>query len=328
MFRGWEKISITTDAGEAVEAVAPLVVSASRSTDIPAFYSEWLMNRLKSGYVARVNPFNRKLHYVSFANVRVVVFWSKNPAPLVPHLPELDGMGIRYTFQFTLNDYEAEGYESGLPPLAERIATFRALARATGGGRVVWRFDPLLLTDSLDVPHLLEKIARVGDALSGATSRLVISFADIGNYRKVRANLARRGIRGREFTPGEMLELGEQLGPLAAGWGMTVATCAEAVDLARFGITHNKCIDDELMVRSFPRDRELMRFLGGTDGRYKPRPDLKDKGQRKLCGCIASKDIGMYDTCPHLCVYCYANASEEAVARNRARHDPTADRLV
>jgi len=328
MFRGWDKVTITTDGGHEVEAVAPLIISASRSTDIPAFYPEWFMNRLKAGYLARRNPFNGRLHYVSFAKARAVVFWSKNPAPLMPHLSELDRMGIHYYFQFTLNDYEDEGYEPGLPSLAERVATFRELSSMIGGERVIWRFDPLMLTDRLDVSAVLDKIARVGGALADATSQLVISFVDIDDYRKVRASLTRHGIRAREFTCDEMLELGEQLAPLGAGWGMTVATCAEAVDLERFGIVRNRCIDDELLVRLFPQDRELMAFLGAVDGRYTPQSDLKDKGQRKLCGCIVSKDIGTYDTCPHLCAYCYANASEKAVAHNRARHDPAADRLA
>ena len=328
MFRGWDKVTITTDSGDTVEAVAPLIISASRSTDIPAFYPEWFMNRLKGGYLARRNPFNGRLHYVSFDHVRVVVFWSKDPAPLMPHLPELDRMGIHYYFQFTLNDYEAEGYEPGVPPFAERVATFRRLADTIGRERVIWRFDPLLLTDRLAVPALLAKIARVGDALADATSRLVISFVDIDDYRKVRANLARRGVRAREFTADEMIAFGERLAPLATGWGMTAATCAETVDLSRFGIVPNKCIDDELLVRLFPGDHRLMSFLGAEDGRYVARPDLKDKGQRKLCRCIVSKDIGAYASCPHLCAYCYANASGNAVARNRERHDPAADRLV
>jgi hypothetical protein len=327
MFRGWDKVTITTDGGDQVEAVAPLIISASRSTDIPAFYPEWFMNRLKAGYLARRNPFNGKLHYVSFLNARVIVFWSKNPAPLMPRLPELDRMGIGYYFQFTLNDYGNEGYEPGVPPLDERLATFRRLADTVGSDRLIWRFDPLLLTDCLDVPAVLAKVERVGDALAGATSRLVVSFADIDGYRKVRTNLARRGVPAREFTVDEMMTFGEQLAPLAAGWGMTAATCAQAVDLSRFGIVHNRCIDDELLARLFPGDRALMAFLGAGDGRYIPRSDLKDKGQRKLCRCILSKDIGTYNTCPHLCAYCYANASDNTVTRNRAKHDPTADRM-
>ena len=115
------KLTIITQSGQTIEALAPVIISASRSTDIPAFYAKWFINRLRAGYCVWYNPFNQKPTYVSFANCKVVVFWTKNPKPLIPYLHELDERGIHYYFQFTVNDYEAEGFEPNVRPLTERI---------------------------------------------------------------------------------------------------------------------------------------------------------------------------------------------------------------
>ncbi|MDX9866535.1 MAG: DUF1848 domain-containing protein [Kiritimatiellia bacterium] len=307
--------------GKARPAVEPVIVSASRSTDIPAFFPEWLVKSLARGVVEWINPFTRVPQEVSFRKTRVMVFWSKNPQPLIPHLPEIEKRGLHYYFQYTVNDYGNEGLEPHVPPLAQRIATFKALSERLGKRRVIWRFDPLILTDALSVPGLLEKCRRVGDALAPYTEKLVFSFADILTYARVARNLARAGIRAREFRPDEMRAFAAGIAGLNKGWGLQLATCAEKMDLASYGISHNRCIDDRLMIELFPHDPALMAFLG-----YRPdlfaapsRPHLKDKGQRKACGCIVSKDIGMYNTCPHLCAYCYANTSAQDRGKPAAR---------
>ncbi|NTV67615.1 MAG: DUF1848 domain-containing protein, partial [Chlorobaculum sp.] len=191
-FRGWEKLPLRIETGETVEAVAPVIVSASRATDIPAFQTEWFIARLRAGYAEWRNPFNpRQTQYVSFRKTRAVIFWSKNPAPLLPCLPEIEAMGLNYYFQFTLNEYEAEGLEPGLPPLAERVETFRRLAERIGPERVIWRFDPLVLTERITADSLLDRISRLAGLLCGCTRKLVISFADIQRYRAVRRRLSR-----------------------------------------------------------------------------------------------------------------------------------------
>ena len=144
-----QKLTITTDSGATVEAQAPVIISASRSTDIPAFHAQWFIDRLKAGYVVWVNPFNRQPMVVSFKNTKVVVFWSKNPQPIIPYLKELDDRGIHYYFHFTLNDYEQEGFEPNVPPLRERIETFKSLSGRIGKEKVIWRFDPLIVTPTL-----------------------------------------------------------------------------------------------------------------------------------------------------------------------------------
>ena len=323
-FKQWEKIAVETPEGRA-EAIAPVILSVSRATDVPAFYADWFMNRLKAGYFKWVNPFNtHQVQYVSTSKARVIVFWSKNPKPMLEHLDELDGMGIHYYFQFTLNDYDAEGYEPKVPRVARRMETFHALAERIGPERVIWRMDPLLLTDRVGIPELLAKADAIAGGLRGATRKLVFSYADITAYGAVQRNLQQSGIRAREFTTDEMNEVAAGLVEIARVNGITeVATCSEKLDQEALGVKHNRCVDDELMIRLWKDDRALMDFLGYEGEALfgaSERPYLKDKGQRKECGCIVSKDIGRYGTCPHLCVYCYANHSEKMVRNNFAAH--------
>lgn len=314
----------------AVSEIAPVIVSASRATDIPAFYGEWFVRRLAAGHLVWTNPFNRQQRqHVSFSRTRVIVFWSKNPAPLERFLPELDDRRINYYFTFTLNDYEQEGLEGNVPPLAERLATFRRLAERLGPERVIWRFDPILLGGGLTPEHILEKIQRIGDALHSHTRKLVISFGDVALYRKVRENLKKAG-HGDIAEPDSaaVLEIAKGLQRLNEEWGLEIATCAEQADLGEFGISHNRCVDDELLARAFPEDRELLAFLGrGLFTERPPGNPLKDKSQRKACGCIVSKDIGRYDTCPHRCVYCYANSSFAQADEAHRRHKPEGEEI-
>ena len=297
MFKGWEKLRIETFEGEK-EAIAPLIISASRATDIPAFHHKWFLQQFDNGYVKWKNPFNQQNQFVSLAKTRVIVFWTKDPKPLMEWLFILDQRKINYYFNFTLNNYQTELLEPKVPPLLERLETFMLLSEKIGKERVIWRFDPLILGDGLKVAGLLEKINQVGEILAPYTETLVISFIDLLAYAKVKRNL---GKRWREFEMEEMETLASGLSKLNQNWKLQLATCAEKINLEQFGVTHHHCIDDRLMRRIFRSDQVLMNFLGDEI------KQLKDRGQRKACGCIVSKDIGCYNTCKHFCTYCYAN---------------------
>ena len=327
------KVKIRLDNGQLAEAQAPVIVSASRSTDIPAFYADWFLHRLKVGFSAWTNPFNGVKSYVAYDNTRVIVFWSKNPKPLLAEggcLDYLAEKGINSYIQYTLNDYAAEKLERGVPALQERIDTFKRLVDKLGFGKVIWRFDPMILTDQIGCDDLLAKIEKIGDQLKGYTEKLVFSYADIRTYRKVQVNLEKNAVNYREFEQEDMLYIAENLARLNSRWGFALATCGEKIDIDQFGILHNKCIDDDLMIRYFSDDQKLMDFLGveiiNEGDLFNPgvkiikHKDNKDKGQRQLCGCIVSKDIGEYNTCPHLCEYCYANASKDVAVRNWQQH--------
>ena len=181
----WTKNKIRLDSGEIVDAQSPIIVSASRSTDIPAFYADWFFNRLERGYSAWTNPFNGSKCYISYQNTRFIVFWSKNPKPLIPYLAKLRARNIGCYIQFTLNDYVSEGLEKSVPSVDERIHTFKELVGILGYGSVIWRFDPLVLTDTISVDDLIRKIEYIGDNLKGYTKKLVFSFVDIALYKKV-----------------------------------------------------------------------------------------------------------------------------------------------
>lgn len=326
----WQKTNIKRDNGMMAEAQVPVIISASRSTDIPAFYADWFFHRLEVGYSAWTNPFNGVKSYVSYQNTRFIVFWSKNPEPLLEHLDYLEERHINCYIQYTLNDYVNEGLEKGVPPLEIRIDTFKRLVERLGKGKVIWRFDPLILTDIVGLDDLLAKVENIGDQLQGYTEKLVFSYADINLYKKVKANLKNSHINYQEWTTAQMEEFAQKLSELNQKWHYQLATCGEKIDIEQYGIQHNRCVDDDLMIRFAHHDKALMDFLGVeiTDGDlFDPKPtiikhrDNRDKGQRQFCGCIVSKDIGEYNTCPHLCEYCYANASKEKAFENYSKHE-------
>ena len=348
----WDKIKIQRENGEWVEAQAPLIVSASRSTDIPAFYADWFFHRLKVGYSAWTNPFNGVKSYISYKNTRFIVFWSKNPHPIIKHLDYLKEQNIGCYFQYSLNDYVNEGLERGVPPLDFRINTFKQLVDKLGKGHVIWRYDPLLLTTNISQDDLLEKISKIGDNLQGYTEKLVFSFADILLYRKVKNNLEKNNIPYIDWTEEMMQNFAKQLVQFNKKWNYELATCGERLSFER--VAHNHCIDDELIIRFAYHDKKLMEFLKVKtypmpsadifgdipalpsdsillpNGTYATHGNNQDKGQRQFCGCINSKDIGEYNTCPHLCEYCYANTSKEIALKNYRQYakDKTKESIV
>lgn len=323
--------------GTFADGQAPVIISASRATDIPAFYADWFVARWKAGYVRWRNPFNGADTYVSFSKARAVVFWSKNPRPLMPHLAFLDEHVPNFYFQFTLNDYERDGFEPHLPSLEARIDTFCELSERVGRQRVIWRFDPLILSPTAGMDELLRRIETIGDRLHRHTDRLIFSFADIAGYRNASRNMAASA--HREFAEGDISRFANGLQALNQNWGLRMATCAEAAALEQYGIEHSRCIDDRLMADIFRHDEPLMDFLGlprqnnslwSADREATFSHSNKDRGQRPLCLCARSKDIGVYSSCPHGCTYCYANVSADAARRNYERfcRQPDRDSIV
>lgn len=297
-----------------------MIISASRRTDIPAFYSEWFMNRIRAGYCTVPNPFNRSQVAVvplQPADVDVIVFWTRNPRPLFPHLAELDRRGYRYYFQYTIMD-NPRAIDPKSPPVEAAIATFRELAGLVGNERVIWRYDPIVLSEVTPVAFHAAAHARIAEALEGFTVRNVVSILDI--YRKAQKRLAALsevGIVVEEVGPSAMpahlAELLRTLAATAGARGMEIVSCAEELDLRRYGIAPGKCVDDDYIARTFG-----LRVAG-----------KKDPAQRNACGCVASKDIGMYDSCLFGCQYCYATSSfERAKLNHDAEHHANSPSLL
>lgn len=333
----WPKITIQTKNGSK-PAIAPLVISASRATDIPAFHAKWFMNRLRAGYCLWENAFNsRQQQYVSFEKCKVIVFWSKNPQALMPWLSEIEARGYQYYFQYTLNDYEQEYLEPRIPQLAQRIATFQKLADRIGKHRVIWRFDPIILGNTLTIESILERVQRLAEQLAPYTEKIVFSFLDL--YKKTENNLKKVDPLLRSPNDVEMQHLAEGLVRInnSLSTPLILSTCAERLDLHSLGIEHNKCVDPELLVRLCPTSAEVQNVYAkatpAKQGSLIPTtPPLiaetaKDIGQRTPCGCAPSKDIGRYNTCMHLCAYCYANQSKTAVINGMNDVNITNERL-
>lgn len=326
----WENKKIIIN-GEAINALSPIIISASRATDLPAFYADWFVKSLEMGYCEWKNPFNGKIHYISLQEVQMAVFWSKFPKNIFQHLNFIETKIPNFYFQYTLNDYDAEKIEKNVPNLDARIKAFKELSNLIGKDRVIWRFDPLILGGNLDIKTLLLRIENIANQLVGYTEKLVFSFLDL--YEKTRRNLQNENIKFVDWNEEQMSEFAMKLAQMnSQKWNFKLATCSEKIDFSEFGISHNKCVDDELILQILAKKYEktggkfekLVNFLGfkytqnlfGEVFEKTKYKDLKDKGQRTECGCIMSKDIGFYNSCPFGCVYCYANVSPNSAMQN------------
>lgn len=293
-----------------------MIISASRRTDIPAFYSEWFMNRLRAGWCLVPNPRNMKqVSRVSLdpQEVDAIVFWSKNPVPMLPHLDELDRMGFRYYFQFSLNDYPRE-LEPNIPCLDERLRTFLNLSQHIGALRVVWRYDPIIISNRTPIEFHRERFSWIAEELRGATHRVVVSIVDF--YEKTEQRLSQLEQEGFSFdkeaaSSTNMVSLLKDLATIAKKQDMEIFTCAEEHDFNEVGIPPSRCIDERLLNRGW-----------SLNLRYR-----KDPTQRKFCLCMVSKDIGINDTCIHGCPYCYSTRNYALAKRRHSEHDPDSPAL-
>ena len=281
-----------------------MIISASRRTDIPALYSEWLFRRLQEGFVYVPNPRNSKrLTKVELDPVGVdcLVFWTKNPRAMLSKLPALDAMGYRYYFQFTLTPYD-QNLEKRLPPKTELIETFKRLSDKVGPHRVIWRYDPIIFSEKFDEVYHLQQFEAICKALAGYTKQCTISFLDM--YAKIRGRMKIMGFREAEETMRKRFSQG--VVAIAKEHKLVVASCSEQGDLAACGIKPASCIDAALIAQ-----------LAGY-----PLAAKKDANQRNACGCCGSIDIGVYDSCSLGCVYCYATTSEKKALQFAKQHDP------
>lgn len=274
-----------------------MILSASRRCDIPAHFSNWFFYRIKEGYAYVRNPF--QFHQISHVNlspdvVDCIVFWSKNPYPMLSRLSDL--AGYLYYFQFTLNAYGKE-IEPNLPDLSARIHTFQELAGRLGKRRVLWRYDPVILTPVYPIAWHREQFAYLAERLADYTETCTFSFPDL--YPSMVRRAAPHGIR--PLSGPEKTTVAQTLSDIARSYGLRLNTCAEDIDLSAYHIGHAKCIDPFLISRLLECDLDWK----------------KDNGQRPGCGCAAAIDLGVYHTCTHGCVYCYANR----------RNGPAPDRL-
>lgn len=297
-----------------------MIISASRRTDIPAFFGEWFSNRIKAGYFYRINPYNPnqvKGFSLHPQDVDAFVFWTKNPRPFFKYLDLIEGMGFNYLFHFTLNDYPSI-FEPGVPSVLQRLNAFKELSDRVGPKRIIWRYDPVVLSSLTPVAYHIEKVARLARELSGSTERLVISFLDF--YSKVRRKLNQltttKGILFQDWFSAENIgtldNFATRITAIAKDNRIHIFTCSEAVNLRKYGILPGSCIDGALLDEVFGFGRNWKR----------------DPSQRENCRCAVSVDMGVYDTCKFGCVYCYANTNSRTALKNDQRHFPDSPALI
>ena len=283
-----------------------MILSASRRTDIPALYPDWLLTRLAAGEVLVPNPYNSKrVTRLLFSpqTVDCIVFWTKNAAPLLPRLPQLDALGYgNYYFLFTLTPYDGK-IECALPPKAEIEQDFLRLGAQIGASRLVWRYDPIFVDDFHTVEWHLTQFRRLCETLHPATSSCIISF--LQPYRHIQKTF-------RAVTAAEAQAIAASLAAIAAPFGIRLFTCAQEADFSAYGIEHAACIDKARIeaITGYPLDIKA------------------DSNQRPSCGCVQSVDMGVYDSCVNGCRYCYAVTRKAQAARLYAAHDPNAPMLA
>lgn len=280
-----------------------MILSVSRRTDIPAYYSDWFFSRVKERYIFVRNPMNP--HQVSKIDISpefvdCIVFWTKNASPMFEGLDALSD--YKYYFQYTITGY-GKDFEPNLPDKKKVILpNFKALSEKIGADRVIWRYDPIMFTPKYDPECHLRAFGQIAETLRGHTKKCVISFVD--KYAKNSKNIAKAN--AYELPEDKLVEFAGKLAAIAKENGMVTAACAEKIDLQSCGIEHNCCIDKRL----------IEQMIG------MPLNVKKDKSQREECGCMESMEVGSYNTCLNGCIYCYANYSRESVNKNFAKYDP------
>ena len=278
-----------------------MILSASRRTDIPQFYSDWFFNRLKEGYAYVRNPMNS--HQISRIDlspeqVELIVFWTKNPEPMLRRLPELKE--IPCYIHFTLTGYGRD-VEPWVPDKKHLIEVFQKTAGQVGKDCMVWRYDPIFLNDRYTEEYHLHAFEEIARGIGGFADKVMISFLDM--YGKTVRNM--QGIETEELEEERMFEISGKLAAVADTYGLRIEACAEKTDLSPAGVARGSCIDSAAVERLLDS----------------PVKKKKDKNQRMECGCMESVEIGTYDTCMSGCRYCYANDSLSAVERQRLLYD-------
>ena len=287
-----------------------MILSASRRTDIPCYYPDWFLNRLKDGYVLTRNPLNRsQVSRIKLSpdTIDCIVFWTKDPAPMIDKLPMIDILHYKYYFQFTLTPYQKD-IERNLRRKEEIIQTFQQLSDLIGKERMIWRYDPIIINHRMDIVYHCVEFEKLCNALCGYTDVCMISFVD--NYRKLSKQVKESIIC--EIDQEQMREVSMHFFRIAQRYGINLQTCCESIEISGIDVASVSCID-----------RNLIERICGHSINKK-----KDKSQRPGCRCIQSVDIGVYNTCMNGCIYCYANHSDASIQKNLQKHKPDSDILI
>lgn len=285
-----------------------MILNTGQRTDIPAFYSEWFMNRVREGFVMARNPYNQSAvtrYEIRADIVDMIGFCTKNPIPMLPHVSELNERGFAQYWQVTITPYGRD-IEPGVPDKRQIVSAFQKLSVLVGKDRIVWRYDPIFLDQKYTADYHLKAFEKLARALSGWTDYCVVSFIDL--FPKVRRNFP----EAREMSEQEKTALGKDLIAIAAANNMTIRTCGEGDFLAQYGADCGGCMTPAIYEKALGQPLYFPRFAPS----------------RSECACYLSCDIGAYSSCQHFCRYCYANSDWRAVKKNAGRHDPRSPFLI
>ena len=285
-----------------------MIIQTGMRTDIPAFYSEWLMNRIQEGFVMVRNPYNPvqvTKYSLSPEVVDLIAFCTKNPAPMLPHMDRLKPYG-QYWF-VTITPY-GKDIEPNVPDAETVMESFKRLSDIVGVDSVGWRYDPILVDAAHTAEWHLARFENMAATLSGYTRTCVISFIDL--YKKVQRNFP----EARAVCRKDRIAIGKALIEIAARYGMTIRPCAEGEDLAAYGADCSGC----MTVATFENALHNRLVI----------PKRRLNQRNGACACVLGVDIGAYDTCGHLCKYCYANTDAALVKKNMRNHNPNSPFLI
>lgn len=281
-----------------------MILFASGRTDIPAFYSNWFINRVKAGFVDVRNPFNQNLvSRINFSDVDLIMFCSKNPLPMIDKLKMLK---VPILFHVTITPYSKD-VEPNIPDKRLIIEGVKKLFLVLGIDNVVLRYDPIFLSDKYNVDYHIRAFDKLCKNLNGYVNKIIVSFMD--EYKNVRSN--KNILKYRTFTREDYKKIGEAFSKSAMDNGMSVQTCFEDNDLTEYGFVKGECLSHELAY-----------ILTGK--KFKSSNVRKEK----KCECVQMVDIGDYNSCMHMCKYCYANYDEKAVSSNFKMHDDNSSLLI
>lgn len=283
-----------------------MILFTSGRTDIPAFYSEWFVNRIKAGFLDVRNPYHKEqvTRYSLTPNlVDCLVFCTKNPKPMFAHLKEFENFG-RYFF-ITITPY-GKDVEPFVPEKDEVIQSFIELSKAVGSEKVCWRYDPIFINSTYSVAYHIREFKNMCEKLCGYTDRVIISFIDL--YAKSVKNFP--GVK--EVSLADQKFLAGAFSSIASKFSMSIETCAEEYDLSALGVKKGACVSKQI--------------IEGATGLRLMNTGIQRL--RKHCSCMPMRDIASYNCCPHLCKYCYANYDENSVRKNYAKHNPLSSFLI
>lgn len=279
-----------------------MILSVSKRSDIPRFYSEWFFNRIKEGFVITRNPFN----YNQISKIKItpdvvdcIVFWSKDPQPMIDKLDLIKD--YNYYFQFTITPYD-KTIEKNLRDKKDIINTFINLSKKIGKEKIIWRYDPILISDKYTLDYHKKLFDRMCQLLSPYTNKCIISFLD--EYKKVSKNIEKTSIRS--LSKNEMFVFGKEFSEIAKKYNLKIDTCAEEIDLSMYGIGHSSCIDKDKIEEITCCKLTKLKFMK----------------ERSNCKCYQSIDIGQYDTCINNCLYCYATRNYKMALNRYNEHNP------